>query len=123
VRNVLAFTVYRSESRDLATQVDATIPPDLTSATNNRQRGAAVTYSLRVGPLSTFSVTGDWTHTRGLDAGTLDDTRQQTIRALFSRQLGPRTTASAGVRHLNLDATLTPDTRENAAFVTLGHRF
>ena len=123
IRNTLGVSAYYAQYRDLSSQVESIIAPDLSFDTNNRQRGIAMTYSLRVTGTATFNLSGDWNRTRGLDANAAAESTQQTYRAQLSRQLAPKTTASVGYRYLNFDSNVEADSRENAVFVAVSHRF
>jgi hypothetical protein len=54
---------------------------------------------------------------------TTAESRQQTFRIQYDRQLGPRTTGFVGARYQIFDSDVIIDSRETAAFAGLGHRF
>jgi uncharacterized protein (PEP-CTERM system associated) len=129
-RSTLALTGYsqRDETPIGSTFVVLTGP-----ATQLRQTGAALAYSLRLSALATATASAGWSRTRdatgasvpgGLPAGaTSGETRQRTYRVQFDYRIAPRTTGFVGGRHQQSDSDVVVDSRENAVFAGLAHRF
>jgi uncharacterized protein (PEP-CTERM system associated) len=123
VRNALALTGYYQQDRDLASEVASIITPDLSIDSNNRQTGIGLSFSHRLTATTSLVASGDWNRTRGLDANADEESKQQTARLELNQQLGPRTNAVLGYRYINFESNRREDSRENAAFVAVAHRF
>jgi uncharacterized protein (PEP-CTERM system associated) len=95
-----------------------------------RQYGATLAYSRRLSAISSALASVTWTKTRdaagpaaALPLSTTAESRQQTFRIQYDRQLAPRTTGFVGARYQIYDSDVIIDSSETAIFAGLGHRF
>lgn len=129
-RSTLALTGFtqRDASPSGSTFVVVTGP-----ATALRQQGGTIAYSLRLSALSTAVASATWSRTHddtgasvpgGLAPGTTaGDSRQRTYRLQFDFRLAPYTTGFIGGRYQRIESDVVDDSRENAVFGGLAHRF
>lgn len=131
VRSTLSFTGYR--------QHDA--PPEgddfvLTTglATRLKQHGGSVAYSLQLNRRATAIASASYMRVRDLSGASILDfllapgttsasSRQQTYRLQYDYQLSARTTGFVGGRHQRFRSDFIENSRENAVFGGLAHRF
>lgn len=92
---------------------------DVTS--NNFQRGASAVLSHRLTPLTSLTLTANWSRIRALRSS--DVTTEQGLRVQLSTQAGPQTTAVVGGRYRKLDSNVAFEGHEGAVFLGLDHRF
>lgn len=123
VRNTGTLSAYRRDTRQL-TVLTAQASGNNLLQPDVRERGFTVNWNHRLSALTSFSLGSAWQRNSG--AG--NDGAQTTLRRLdltVQRQLGPRTTASAGIRHVRSDSQGEADSdyRENAILVAVSHRF
>lgn len=90
-------------------------------ASNNSQRGASAVLSHRLTPLTSLTMTANWSRIRALNAS--DETTEQGLRIQFSMQLAPQTTGVFGARYRKLDSSIAFEGHEDAVFLGLDHRF
>ncbi|MDZ7651158.1 MAG: hypothetical protein U5L03_00575 [Burkholderiaceae bacterium] len=97
-----------------------------------RQYGASLAYSLRTSMISSALVSaviltqdeGNATRSAtSIPPTTTAESRQQTFRIQYDRQLAPRTTGFVGARYQIFDSDVIFDSSETAFFAGLGHRF
>jgi uncharacterized protein (PEP-CTERM system associated) len=93
-----------------------------------RQYGASLAYSLRTSSVSSALVSVALTRDEGNATSSLvavptGQSRQQTYRVQFDRQIAPRTTGFVGARYQIFDSDVIVDSSETAFFAGLGHRF
>lgn len=118
VRSTVTFRATQSRSERL--DIVSGAIDDLSQATQVRQRGFTADLSHRLTPLSTVGLGASWQRTRG-SLGTQSSSLKG-VNAGWSTRTGPRSNLSAGVRHVEFDATANPY-NENAVFATFQLRF
>jgi uncharacterized protein (PEP-CTERM system associated) len=119
VRGSLAITGFHQRVEDIPGSIFT--PADETL--NNNQRGATVTLSRELSPLTSFNATLAWTHTVGLVQADPEQSDQYSLRVQALRRIGPRTQAFFGARRQLFNSNRVSDARESAAFAGLNHRF
>lgn len=90
-----------------------------------RQRGATLSFSHRLTPLSAVTLGGSRIYSQSPNAqsgGPDQDSVQDTVRISLTRQLGPASDGSIGLRWTTVDSEVDPY-RELGIFVALSHRF
>jgi uncharacterized protein (PEP-CTERM system associated) len=98
------------------------IPGDLGTLADNRQRGFTLDGSRRLTPLTTLTIFGRALRTDGLVQGT-PDTRQKDYGLSLSSRLGRHATFAVGARRASFTTTLPiGGYRENSVFMTLSFR-
>lgn len=122
-RNTVTFFASRNESESLASGAGTGffIGNSFSNAQNILQRVASVNWSHKLTPLT--SLTGGYSRidTETVGGGSGLDTRQQSYTVNLSTQLGPKTNAGLGLRHVTLDGSSTYT--ENAVTGVLSHQF
>jgi len=121
-RNSLGLTAFYLRTESLATLEDSPIVPT-SLVGNNVERGASLTFSHQLTPLTAFNATAAWSKTQGLGTSTTEQTDDRRLRLQINHSLGPKTTGFIGARHQVIDSNVTNDSRETAIFAGLGHRF
>ena len=87
-----------------------------------RQRGFSANLARRLSPLSTVTLAATSLQTDDLTM-TTRQTRQHFYSAFLATRLGPRTSASLGVRHAEFDSSIPIESyRENAIFASVSIR-
>ena len=101
VRNTVTFDVYRSESQALSA---LSFSNDVFNQSQSfRQRGASATWTYRLGPRTTTTVTAQKLRNESL-VGTAN-TRQRIVTASVNRQIGRRTSGSLQYRNSRQDGS------------------
>ncbi|MBK7660081.1 MAG: TIGR03016 family PEP-CTERM system-associated outer membrane protein [Betaproteobacteria bacterium] len=120
-RNTLALRYAYFEQREYGAALDGSPAP--AGAQDLRRQSADASWSYRFTPATTGTLVATHQRTNGLTEGT-PDTRQSYVTAAIATDLGPRTTASAGVRRMRFDSTA-PEASytENAVFAQISIRF
>jgi uncharacterized protein (PEP-CTERM system associated) len=118
-RGSIGLTGFYLRTEDLRDSIFA--PSDDTL--NNSQRGAALTFSRELSPVTSLNATLGWTHAQGLTQADPEESDQYTLRVQALRRIGPRTQAYVGARRQVFNSTRVGDAREAAAFAGLAHRF
>lgn len=122
-RNSLVADAYYL-TREGITAEGEPLPGPFRLFTDETQRGASVTASHRLARADSISLTQLWQRTEGTTLIENNaETTQWTTRLQYNRQLRPRTTAYAGVRHVDYASNVFPGFTENAVFVGIHHRF
>jgi uncharacterized protein (PEP-CTERM system associated) len=119
-RSSIAFTGFYLRTEDLPDSIFGLLG---TAVENNTQRGATVTYSHQLAPLTSLNATYGYTRTQALRAIAPDSSDQHALRVQTQRQLGPRTNGFVGARYQIFNSSTTSDARETAIFAGLTHRF
>ncbi len=120
-RDSLALTLFSSRTEGLE-NLGASVQPG-SSLLDSRQRGAGLSFSHQLSPLSTLNAEASWRQTTGLGTLSGDQSRQQTYQLRFTHLISPKTSTTAGARHQVFDSNVQPNATETAVFVGLGHRF
>ena len=95
---------------------------DFVEAQKIRQRFASVNWSHKLTPLSSLIATVSRSNSKGSGTGSSNlETTEQMYNVNLTTQLGPKTNASVGFRHVVGDGTV--DYTENALTGTLSHQF
>lgn len=123
VRNTVTIAAYKRDTRQLL-GAESLRSEDATSVPDVRELGATLSWNHRLSGLASFTFTSGWQ--RNLSAG--DDGLRTVLRRfelIAQTQLGPRTDASAGLRHVRSDGRdeSSAGYRENAVLVSVRHRF
>lgn len=118
-RGSVGLTSFYLRTEDLRDSIFAPIDDTL----NNSQRGAALTFSRELSPVTSLNATLSWTHTKGLTQADPEESDQHTLRVQALRRIGPRTQAYVGARRQLFNSNRVGDAREAAAFAGLAHRF
>lgn len=121
VRNTLALNVYYTKTVLLP---DAAIPSTFIGFNDSIQKGATLTLSHRLSPVTTLNAAAGRRETRGVQQSSGVVTDQYRVEVQANRQLTPRSSAFVGARYQQQDSTSTqiPDSNETAVFVGLFHR-
>lgn len=90
-------------------------------ASNNLQRGGSAVLTHRLTPLTSLTVTANWSRIRALTA--IDETTEQGLRVQWSVQAAPQTQMVVGGRYRKLESNVAFEGREGAVFLGLDHRF
>lgn len=118
LRSTVSFSASRSRSSLFGTQ---TAPGDpLAQANSIGQRGYTITFSHRLTPSSSFSVTGS--QQRADSVGTTPGTDLKSIVSTWSESLGRRSSVSVSVRYSTFDSATNPY-HESALIGSFSHRF
>jgi len=123
-RNTVTFALgeTQSESASQGALVSFLGSRDFLQAQNVRQRFASVNWSHKLTPLSSMVASVSRMNSLGSGTGSSDlETTQQMYNLNFTTQLGPKTNAGLGFRHVVADGTV--DYTENAVTGTLSHQF
>lgn len=95
---------------------------DFVEAQKIRQRFASINWSHKLTPLSSLVATVSRSNSKGSGTGSSNlETTEQMYNLNLTTQLGPKTNASVGFRHVVGDGTV--DYTENALTGTLSHQF
>jgi len=122
VRNTVTLSVSWTQSEPVSQFGGAPLPPELAGLDRYSTYGVGVNWTHRLtGRTSTsFSLSRYYTEKTDIP----DDNSTNTAATLrLNTQLGPRTTASAGVRWSTFHSSLADDSTEQAIFVTGYHTF
>lgn len=125
VRNTLALNIYYTKTRALP---DATIPPSFLVLNDNIQKGAFVSFTHRLTPVTSLNALAGRRETRGLDKSTADISDEDTVQVQMAHQLSPRTSAFIGARYQRQDSTsgsfasVIRDSNEAAIFIGVAHQ-
>jgi len=116
--NTITLTLAYKEQRSLGTGVAAG-----GSVVNDfRQRGLNANWAHKLSPLTSLTLAATALLTDDLTIAARQS-RQYSSSLFLSSQLGPKTSASLGLRHVDFNGTTAPETyRENAIFGTLSIR-
>lgn len=126
VRNTVVLTVFRDENTPL-TASGALPAAAFLFDSPIRQTGGALSYSLRVTPIS--SVNATYTKIRSDEEGTFNQAARKSnedrIEVTYSTQLAPKTSGFVGLRYRRFDSDASgfSDFTEHAAFLGVVHRF
>ncbi len=120
-RNTVTFSAFQNETQTAASTVGTgAILGSFANFQNVDQSGGSLTWSHKLTPLS--SLIGSYSMIDSRGTGT---NRLKTDETLYHlgvlTQLGPKTNASVGARHIVIDGTT--NYTENAVTATLSHRF
>ncbi len=113
-------SVSLSQSRSSRFGLDVSPGDDLSQAGAIRQRGLTVSFSHRLTPTSSLSLTGALQSTP--DAGTVAGNDLRSITASWTAQLGNRTSASLSARYAQFSSETSPY-HESSLIGTLSMRF
>jgi uncharacterized protein (PEP-CTERM system associated) len=129
VRNALTFTLFYRDNEPVSElQDDNPVPEVFTIANRLEQWGGVVAFShnLTVRTAVTASVRRTYSiSTEPVVAGFTDiDSTEDVYRLTLNNQLGPRTSAVAGLRWVDFDSERPNSSyQERAVFVGISHRF
>lgn len=118
VRNTVTLQLSATDS-ERADRV-ATVVDDLTAARELRQRGALLDWAYRLTPNSTLSLAA--AVQRSTSHATADRSTLKSLSLGWTGRLGPRSTATAGLRRAEYDTDLDPYD-ENAVFAAFRYAF
>ncbi len=98
-RNTVTFAISQSRRQRIADQSLAVLTDSFSNASEIRQRGATISWSHKLTPLSTLSsgISASSTDGQGGSAGDVHST-QKSMNVTFSTRLGVKTNASLGLR-------------------------
>lgn len=120
-RNTLALTLYYLETIELP---DAAIPPSFIAFNNSIQKGASLSLTHQLSPITSLNATASRLETRGVapSVGTVTD--QNIFEVQLTRRLTARSSAFLGARYQQQDSTpnIVRDSNEAAIFVGLFYR-
>ena len=123
VNNTVTFTVQRSRSDRMGSSIGPL--DDFTLSQNIRQSGFSGSWAHRLSPNSSLTLNALTSQSRG-DTSSLE-TRLRSLSLLYTTKLGPKTTASLGLRQNDFDnasvGTATSDYTEHAITGTLSTAF
>lgn len=120
VRNTITFTGLRQTQTALLTSTQATDSFADSTAIRTHSYSANWTYALT--PLTSLTASTSRLRSVGLDPGS-PTTNQELDTVYLSTRLGPRTTASLGVRRVVFDSTVQAENyKENAVFGSISFR-
>lgn len=123
-RNTVTFALgeTQSEGASQGALVSFLGSRDFLQAQKVRQRFASINWSHKLTPLSSLVASVSRMNSLGSGTGSSDlETTQQMYNLNFTTQLGPKTNAGLGFRHVVADGTV--DYTENAVTGTLSHQF
>lgn len=122
VRNTVTFMATDVSRQALAVQSVALLGDSFQTSNVINQRGLSMNWSNRLSADSTLAATLMKMDTTGSSSGAGLKTTQNTLTVNLSTRVGPKTTASLGLRHTEFDSKTNPYT-ENALTGTLTARF
>jgi uncharacterized protein (PEP-CTERM system associated) len=126
--NTVLLSMFVRETTPISNSLSSGLPDPFLAAGRIRQTGGSASLSHRLSENMSFLVGADLVKSRTGGAGTngvsvSNETRQTTIRTTLTRTLSPATSASVGIRVLNINSNLIGDLRERAVLLTLTHTF
>jgi uncharacterized protein (PEP-CTERM system associated) len=126
--NTVLLSMFVRQTTPISDSLSAGLPDPFLTAGRIRQTGGSASVSHRLSENMSVLVGADLVKTRTGGAGTngvsaTNETRQTTIRATLTHTLSPATSASVGVRVLNINSNVIGDLRERAVLLTLSHTF
>ena len=117
--NTVTFTVSNREQRAFGLAVGGV---DTLDSEDFRQTAFNANFAHKLTPLTTVTFAATHLRTVGL-TNIAKETRQGTYGLFITSRLGPKTTASFGVQHLDFNSSTAPESyRENAIFGTVSVR-
>lgn len=121
VRNTIFFTVYNSKSVPISGS-GSPLPPGLTFSNDNTQRGASVTWTHKLTPLTNLNATAQTskTFTNGSHA---DKATQSELRVMINSPLTAKASLYGGARYQVYRFDGTSDYDEAAIFAGLNYVF
>ena len=105
IRNSLAFTVFRLETKQITGQ-GTSLPPALQFGVNNTQSGGEVSYTHRLTAITSLVASAIYSTTTPIDNATaLGSVRTKNINAAVavSTQFTPKTNGSVGVTYFRFE--------------------
>lgn len=121
VQNTLTLAVGETESETLG--VGAGVGVDDFSATPSvQQRSISAALSHRMSPLSSLSLLASQIRSSATSGSAIDST-QRTVRLLFTRRMGPKTTGTIGARFVDFESSSSPGYSEKALTAALSVTF
>jgi uncharacterized protein (PEP-CTERM system associated) len=121
VRNSVAFNVYYLKSESIS-GTGSVLPPAFQFGNNNTQTGGGVSFSHRLSGLTNLTASATYTATTtNATEGPFADARSENgyLSMGLGTQLGPRTSASAGVTYNRFDSNDNSITTGSASSVSL----
>jgi uncharacterized protein (PEP-CTERM system associated) len=116
VNNTMTFTIARREHRGIGPSLAGTSL--LLADDFYRQRAAEANWAHKLSPFTTLTLVANTLRTEGITVSA-PETKQTSVSLLLSTRLGPRTSMSLGLRHVDFDSTVPfADYRENAVVAT-----
>lgn len=126
--NTVLLSVFVRQTTPISDRLSGGLPDPFLQAGRIRQRGGSASFSHRFSENTSLLVGIDRVNSQAGGAGTSgvvanNDTRQTTIRTTVTRTLSPATSASAGLRLMDITSNVIGDLRERAVLLTLIHTF
>ncbi|HMV57813.1 MAG TPA: TIGR03016 family PEP-CTERM system-associated outer membrane protein [Nitrospira sp.] len=118
-RNTFTLTILRTEANPLLNLLGNDGDFGLSPAV--KQEGFRLDWVHRFGPLTSLTSAFDWRKNQGTGASS-QDSKLWIMNVFLNRQLGPKTSISAGARHAKSDSG-GDGYRENAVLALVTHRF
>ena len=101
----------------------AAVPIPATGAIDSYQNvGASVSYTLRLAPQTTGTLTGETDRTTGIDASRTDQTTEHSVALRFSQHLSAHLDATAGAEHRWARSNVVTAGQETSLFASLAWR-
>ena len=121
MRNTIFFTVYNSKSVPILGS-GSPLPTSLTFSNDNTQRGASVTWTHKLTPLTNLNATAQTSKTFTNGAQT-DKATQSELRLIVNSPLTAKTSVYGGARYQVYRFDGTSDYNEAAVFAGLNYLF
>jgi uncharacterized protein (PEP-CTERM system associated) len=120
-RNGLTATAYYLRQQPI-TGSGEVIPPAIAGTSDSTQTGLGATWTYRLSTFSVFTLSAgaNWTKAQPPNE---DRSDQQTLRAVVTNRLGPKTTTSFGASWQNYDSNTQSDYQEISVFAAITHSF
>ena len=121
-RNATAFTLYNRKQEVISGGTGAALPAPFGAARNNTQRGAALSFTHRLTPVTQMTAIASRFQTIATPPFTGRSTGNSFVLSA-TRRLSAQTDGFTGVRYTDFDSNIANDYNVFTVFVGLGHRF
>ena len=119
--NTITLTLSQRDRQSIGLGATS-VTDSFSSSADIRQQIESGAWVHRLSPLSTMTLTASRLHTIGLST-TSSDSRQDAQSLFYTKQIGAKTSASAGVRRAQFSSTISPGYRESALVGSLSASF
>jgi len=120
-RNSLFLNAYNYKQTPI-TGTGQEIPPEIGRTNNSTQTGVGAAWSYQLTPFTSFTLSGDTSWTKA-EPPLEDRSDQQTVRAVVTSSVGPRTTTFFGASWQQFNSNVDSDYRETSVFAGFTHSF
>jgi len=121
-RNATAFTLYNRKQEVISGGTGAALPAPFGAVRNNTQRGAALSFTHRLTPVTQMTATASRFQTIATSPFTGRSTTNSFLLSA-TRRLSAQTDGITGVTYTDFDSNIANDYNVFTVFVGLGHRF